>query len=255
MGASTDRFLSSTLCTGFSHLLVLFNLPLRFQVVNLDSPKMAGIHIVPFLGAVAFGSTFGGGASAKENQTFFTFMLAAIFILIGTGLLSTLGDGMAIEGKNYGYQVLFGIGTGMTMSSVTLMANLQSDPRDHAVTQGIVSQARVLGGSIGVAASTAMFNQQLLSKLADVIPYEQLSQIQRSPHVLDELSLAQLIEVRSVFASSFDASLRICTYIAAVGFLVSIATFQQNPPNIARRKAQIEELIIEMRARQRHSIV
>lgn len=209
---------------------------------------MAGIHIIPFLGAVAFGSTFGGGASAKENRTFFTFMLAATFILIGSGLLSTLGDGVTVESKNYGYQVLFGIGTGMTMSSVTLMANLQSDPRDHAVTQGIVSQARVLGGSIGVAASTAMFNRQLLSKLAGTIPYEQLSQIQRNPHVLEELSLGQLVEVRSVFADSFNASLRLCTYVAAVGFLISIGTFQQNPPNIARRKAQIKDLVIESRA-------
>lgn len=97
-------------------------------------------------------------------------MLAATFILVGSGLLRTLGDGVTVESKNYGYQVLFGIGTGMTMSSVTLMPNLQSDSRDHAVTQGIVSQARVLGGSIRVAASTAIFSHQLLSKLAGVIP-------------------------------------------------------------------------------------
>lgn len=124
--------------------------------------------------------------------------------------------------------------------------------RRHYYSQGIVSQARVLGGSIVVAASTAMFNHQLLSNLAGVIPYEQLSQVQRSPHILEELSLAQLVEVTSVFADSFNASLRICTYVAAVGFVISIGTFQQNPPNIARRKAQIEELIIESRAVSRH---
>lgn len=111
----------STIATGFSHELVLFNLPLRFQIVNLDSPKMAGIHILPFLGAVAVGATLSGVVSSKHNYTFYTFVLASACIIIGDGLLTTLDSDFTPHPKIYGFSVIFGFGTGMTMASATLM--------------------------------------------------------------------------------------------------------------------------------------
>lgn len=111
----------SMLATGFSHELVLFNLPLRFQIVNLNSPKLAGIHILPFLGAVAVGATLSGLALTKHNHTFYTFVLASACIVIGDGLLSTLGNSFGINPKAYGFSAIFGFGTGMTMASATLM--------------------------------------------------------------------------------------------------------------------------------------
>lgn len=77
----TDRIMAagilSTLLTGFCYLLVIFNLPLRFQIVNLNNPEMAGVHILPMLGATALGSALGGLASAKRNNTFFTFVVSS----------------------------------------------------------------------------------------------------------------------------------------------------------------------------------
>lgn len=41
--------------TGFPFFVVIINLPLRFQIVNGDSPIMAGVHLLPMLGTSAVG--------------------------------------------------------------------------------------------------------------------------------------------------------------------------------------------------------
>lgn len=58
--------------------------------------------------------------------------------------MTTLEIALSIDPKLYGFQVLVGFGTGMTMSSISLMTSLQVLFKDHAVAQGLVAQARVL---------------------------------------------------------------------------------------------------------------
>lgn len=130
------------------------------------------------------------------------------------------------------------------MVLILRVANLQSDARDHAISQGIISQARVLGGAIGVAASNAVFHHQLEMRLTGDIPSEQLSQIQTNAEIVQSLTLVQQNDVRVTFALSFDESMRICTGIAVLGLVASLVTFQRHPPNIHAKERQMEELII-----------
>lgn len=82
---------------------------------------MAGVHLLPLLSATAFGSGLGGAISSKKNFTSYSVIAAGALMLIGSGLLSTLSTSREIEGKQYAYQFIMGIGIGITMSSITLM--------------------------------------------------------------------------------------------------------------------------------------
>jgi len=46
---------SLVLLTGFPFFVALINLPQRFQIVNGDTPIMAGVHLLPLLCSMAFG--------------------------------------------------------------------------------------------------------------------------------------------------------------------------------------------------------
>jgi hypothetical protein len=46
-----------TFLTGFPFFIVIINLPLRFQLVNGDTPLMAGVRLIPMLGISAFGNS------------------------------------------------------------------------------------------------------------------------------------------------------------------------------------------------------
>lgn len=107
-----------------------------------------------------------------------------------------------------------------------------------------MSQARVLGGAIGVAASNAVFHHQLQTRLSGDIPAQQLAQIQTNSEVVKSLTALQQNGVRLTFASSFTVSMHICTGIAVLGLIASLATYQKSPPNIHKKEKQVEELII-----------
>ena len=50
--------------------------------------------------------------------------------LLGCGLLSTLGGGKEFYKPTYGYQVILGLGVGLTFSSGTLLTNINSKSED-----------------------------------------------------------------------------------------------------------------------------
>jgi hypothetical protein len=58
--------------TGYVQFTAVFSIPLRAEIVDLNSPVKSGLRLLPFVAATAFGSLVGGGASAVKNLTFYT---------------------------------------------------------------------------------------------------------------------------------------------------------------------------------------
>lgn len=96
--------------------------------------------------------------------------------------------------------------------------------------QGIVSQVRVLGGSIGVATGNIMFLRQARRDLRDLLSPQQIVEIQSSPSIAETLSSAQANAVSLAYSDSFNQTMRICTYLAAACIVASLFTYQRNPP-------------------------
>jgi hypothetical protein len=98
--------------------------------------------------------------------------------------------------------------------------------------QGAIGQARVLGGSLGLAIATIIFNHHIANDLPNSLSPTQLSNLQQSITTIYDLDLQQQAEVAKVFASSFNQQMRICTYLSAVALVVAIFTWQKNPANV-----------------------
>ena len=132
----------SVLLTGFPLFLTIIDLPQRYQIVDDKSSTSAGIRLMPLLFSSAFGSTFGGLCNRRKNTTFYTLTAASCLMLIGCGLLSTAPVNTSIEPSLYGFQVVFGVGLGMTFSTATIIATMESKYADygmftlHAYTAG-----------------------------------------------------------------------------------------------------------------------
>ena len=123
-------YVFATLFAGFPYFMVIYSLPLRLQVVNGKSPLSAGLSLLPMLGAVAVASMIGGAVNGKKNNTCATLFVASLFMVLGTALLSTLINTVRVEPKTYGFQVLVGLGFGLTVSTVSLGAALECEIRD-----------------------------------------------------------------------------------------------------------------------------
>ena len=202
----------------------MFLLPLRLQIVNHDSPATAGLHMLPLLFSGGVGSFVAGGLCRKLNNTSSTFMVGSALIVLGVGLLTTLSSSIKIQLKLYGFEVFLGLGIGMVFSSISVTVSLRVQPQFRSVIQGVVAQARLLGGSIGVATANAVTGQQLHSILKGVLTPSEISSLQINTRVLDKLSSIQKEAVRVAWASVWKEMTRICLYVAVVALVVSLFT-------------------------------
>lgn len=61
----------------------------------------------------------------------------------------------------WGYGVLLGFGLGMTLTALVTVAQLSTPPELISIASGLIISVRSLGGTIGIAIYTALFNDQL----------------------------------------------------------------------------------------------
>lgn len=86
---------------------------------------------MPLLFASATGSTLNGLVSSKNNYVPYSLMGASCILLLGSGLMSTVPFSENVDKAMYGYQVIFGLGIGGTLSSTVIISSLYSDYEDY----------------------------------------------------------------------------------------------------------------------------
>ncbi|KAL8810422.1 MAG: hypothetical protein Q9200_002590 [Gallowayella weberi] len=134
-------------------------------------------------------------------------------------------------------------------TSCTLLASLTSKPQDIAAAQGALSQARILGGSIGLAMATVVLNNRISDNLTGVVDPLEIKAIQQSVNAVVALSPTNRALVSRAYSDAFNEQMRICAYLSAAGLLISLATYQKAPPSVAamteKRKMREENRIYQ----------
>lgn len=214
--------------SGYSYLAIIITLPERFQIINHDSSLMAGVHLLPMLGATAIGSILGGAFSKKKNNTSRTLVAASCFQVIGLGLLTTFDSPSSPMAPQFGYQAIFGLGVGLTFSSATVLTKIQAAGRDHAVAQGVMAQVRVLGGAVGLVVCNVIFNIHL-EAIEDKLSAEQAAALHRSPLALMQQGGQLQGEMEKVFSSSFQSMVWVMFWVAVAACVASLCTWEIDP--------------------------
>lgn len=225
----------STILMGFPFFVIIYNLPTRFQVVNEKSTLVAGLGLLPLLGSAAVSSMLGGIINGKKNNMFATMMVASCLMTIGAGLLSTLSNTKHVEAKTYGFQILVGFGFGLSVSTVSMLAGMECEIRDSAIAQGILAQNRILGGSIGIAAATAILGSTERRELASIVSTAELSSLRV---ITKTLNAAQQQAIRQAYSDAFMESMHVSTAIAGFMVLVTVFMYTHNPPDMMERRQQ-----------------
>lgn len=237
---------ANSLLMGFGFVVTIFNIPLRMQTVHGKGPLMAGITLLPLLCCSAIGSVMGTGLSPKKDRLGPTLMLGSGSMALGCGLLSTLGSSVSTGGKVYAFQIFVGLGFGMTASVATLLANMESKKKDHAVAQGITAAARVLGGAFGLSAATLILGNRIKTRLT-FLPAEDAE----NPAVhLATLTLEQAARVRDVYSDSFNLIFLMTACVSVGAFLCSCMAYNTSTEPIEDRLSHKAEIEAEQREQQ-----
>lgn len=206
-----------TMLTGFVNFIAIYSLPLHFQVVNGTSSLIAGVALLPLLVSAAIGSMLGG---LTANHSFPALAIANSMMALGAGLLSTLTQHHGVQAITYGFEVPLGLGMGLSISTSTLLAATQFDSGDLAVAQGVVAQARVLGGSIGIAASSA-----ILGSIG-----------------AKAMKLGEVVDERSVYAQGFSKTMWVCAIVACIAVVLSAGIYQKRAGQTSQLRSEAEKI-------------
>ncbi|WQF83402.1 Putative sugar transporter, major facilitator superfamily, MFS transporter superfamily [Colletotrichum destructivum] len=236
----------NTMFLGFPYLLVIYAFPIHLQVVHGKSSLLAGILMLPMLGSVALGTTLGGIANKTKNRLFETTAVASCFMTLGCGLMTTLSSSVNLEPKALGFLTFIGFGFGLSATSSTVLGATESEISDHAPAQGIIAQVRILGGSLGIAASTAILGTFIRSDLAGVVSPEQLSSLHGAGMNLTE---AQATSVRQAYTDSFRKDMHVGTILSGIAILFSLVVYRRNRITFEEQRQMHINIEVERRRR------
>ncbi|OTB08887.1 hypothetical protein M426DRAFT_7605 [Hypoxylon sp. CI-4A] len=224
--------LLNTLFLGFPYMLVVYAFPLRLQIVNGKDALTGGIMLLPMLGSSAVGTAITGALNSKQNRVFESLLVATISVALGCGLMSTLSASFEVEPKALGFLVFIGFGWGIAVSIASMVATIHSTHEDHAPAQGMMAQVRVLGGSIGIAASSAILGVFLQERVGSAQPRQVL------PPQDDGASSTegQYMAVRQAYSDAFNKDMQVCAIIGGIAVLLVTGTYSRKRLTLAERQ-------------------
>ncbi|KAF4971947.1 hypothetical protein FZEAL_9717 [Fusarium zealandicum] len=223
----------NSILLGFPYILLIYAIPLRIQVVSGKSALVGGVMLLPMLGTVAFGSILAGKINSAKNYFFETLVAGSILMTIGCGLLTTLAHAPD-DAKLLGFITFCGLGFGLTVAASTMMSTVEAPIRDYAPAQGILSQLRLLGGSLGIATSSVLLNQRISKRLTGILSPLELATIGGPDSHLSE---SQWAAVRYTYSESFKAGMTVAACISALGVVSTIGVYRKQRLLVSEQRA------------------
>ncbi|KAF2656601.1 MFS multidrug transporter-like protein [Lophiostoma macrostomum CBS 122681] len=214
-------FLSMLLCAfaaGVPFTVSFITIPQRLQTVNSYSAFDAGVRLMPFATTLPVGSILQSTAAKRGVPCIILLFIGSCLQVAGTAAQITLPT--HVTARMYGEQVITGLGVGINLGILILWTPFQAKGADTSVGMSSVTQIRALGGVVGVAIVTNIFNAHVRNGLQDVnIPSSALNLLLQSPYAVSELPIEVQDSVKEVFAEGYRKGLRVLTAFSAVQVL------------------------------------
>lgn len=147
-----------------SFLMVIYYLPLWFQVVKGASATQSGIYTLPFVLSLVVGSTLSGAFTQKVGYYVPAMIASPSLLATGQGLMSTF---RVNESSSHwiGFQVIAGFGLGLGMQAASLAAQAVLPIPDVPIGIAIMFFAQQLGGGIFTSVGQNLLSTYLVSHL------------------------------------------------------------------------------------------
>lgn len=218
---------SNTFLLGMPFFTCLIQIPQRFQDINGTSALAAGVRLLPFTVFSPLASALAGILTGKlKVSPILVLVVGGIFQTIGLSLMSTLSGSKDIATSQYGFQIITGFGFGLNFATLTLMTPPAIEEKDLgrypwspslfndlmfviAVATAAVIQFRLMGGAIGLAIVTTVFNGLVRPKLEHILSFAQLEDLLQSTAVIESFQPELQSRVRNIFAEGFNVQMRI----------------------------------------------
>jgi predicted MFS family arabinose efflux permease len=210
--AATSGFL-----VGMSMFGAITFLPLYLQVVDGASATEAGLRMLPFVIGSLIAATISGKVTSKVER-YKPFPVAGAALMVAGLLMLSRLDRHSSDVVTAFDMLVVGVGIGLVMQTVILVAQNHSPRRYMGVATSTATFGRSIGASIGVAILGAIFASRLTSELSALgSPAQQVagSGAQLDPARVHALPPAIQPDVIDAFTSALSVTLTVGAAFAA----------------------------------------
>ncbi|KAH9007070.1 vacuolar amino acid permease [Lactarius hatsudake] len=211
--------------------ITIYNVPLYFSAVRLNSSTDTGLHLLPHSIALSSGSVFAGWIMRRTGKLYTLTLVSAAL-----AVWSSIQIAMWSENSSQWHLWVdivpqgFGMASVITSTLIALIACVSKT--DVAVATGITYLFRTTGQVLGVSLSGTLLQSILLSKLRQRIHGPNAEEfISRIRHSTDEVKSLDPV-LRKLAIESYADALRvvfICQLVLNVLALLSCTAIQENP--------------------------
>jgi MFS family permease len=211
--------------------ITIYNVPLYFSAVRLNSSTDTGLHLLPHSVALSSGSVFAGWIMRRTGKLY-TLTLVSAALAIYSSIQIAMWNENSPQWHLWVDIVPQGFGMASLITSTLIAVIACVSKADVAVATGITYLFRTTGQVLGVSLSGTLLQSILLSKLRQRIhgpnAEEFISRIRHSTDVVKSLDPT----LRKAATESYADALRvvfICQLILNVLTLLCCTAIQENP--------------------------
>ncbi|KAJ5097478.1 hypothetical protein N7456_008199 [Penicillium angulare] len=205
--------------------LLVYYLPIYFQVISGVSAAQSGIRNLPLILAQSVSTVISGVTISKFGYPQPFLLAGGILTAIGSGLLYTLDIGTS-PGKWIGYQILAGIGIGWCFQVPVVTAQASVAPEDLPSVTAMVLTVQTIGGSIFVSAGqSAMVNVLLKNLRSETSTVSAIKVAMTGATELRQVfSSAQMPFILTAYMKGLQAAFLVAVVASSLATVVCLAT-------------------------------
>ncbi|GJJ76425.1 hypothetical protein EMPS_08784 [Entomortierella parvispora] len=211
--------------TGMGFLGVIFYSPIYFQVVKGVGATASGLHLLPMVLGLVLSSIASGAAMAKVRDYRIFIWLGTTMMSIGVGLCMLFSKDSSM-GQQIGFLLIVGLGIGLILQTCMLAAQAAVEKEDMAVVTALSGFMNSIGGGVGIAMCSALFNNHLTTNLQK-LPADAL-QIIAEYNIAESITAVQQLPepvkglVIDAYVNTFQFIFKCITPISCCSFLLSL---------------------------------
>ncbi|KJK79855.1 hypothetical protein H634G_04094 [Metarhizium anisopliae BRIP 53293] len=156
-----------------------FFLPIYFQAIENATAMLSGVYLLPTILPQLFAAVFSGVLLQKIGFVIPLAIVGTILLAVGSGLYSLLQPGSP-TGYWVGFQILAGIGSGLSMQLAIITVQAAVGGEQLATGMALVIFAQSLGPAIVLTLCNVIFVSSLASQLQDNAPLENAQAVIRA---------------------------------------------------------------------------
>ncbi|KAL2784618.1 major facilitator superfamily domain-containing protein [Aspergillus keveii] len=134
----------------------IYYIPLFFEFTKGDDAISVSARLLPFIFLMIFSSLFSGTLLPRFNIYAAWYLVSGIIAVVGSVFLFLISTGTPPR-NIYGFEILTGVGCGLTFQAAYAIALSKSPPKQATAILGFINVAQLGGGALALAIAGAVF--------------------------------------------------------------------------------------------------